>query len=103
MHIWRTEAHPAACVCTWVYLIVNVAVGEHGIEVVYALMGVPVVAIFQTFLDSAHIHGGLDDLIVVLEPGRKWRVQLVHVPVSRGVSQVSMNPRIPNPTWAPYG
>ena len=65
----------------WVYLIVNVAVGEHCVEVVYALMGVPVVAIFQTFLDSAHIHGGLDDLVVVLGPGRKRRVQLVREPV----------------------
>lgn len=32
----------------------------------YALLGVPVEAVLQTPFDCAHVHRGLDDLIVIL-------------------------------------
>lgn len=49
------------------HLVVNVAVCEHGVEVLYTLLGVPVVIILQTSLYGAHVHRRLDDLIVVLK------------------------------------
>lgn len=49
------------------YLVINVAIGEHGVEVLHALVGTAVVVIFQSLLDSAHVHGSFDDLMIVLE------------------------------------
>lgn len=51
-------------------LIINVAVSEHGVEVLHALAGTAVVVIFQSLLYSAHVHGSFDDLMIVLEGGR---------------------------------
>lgn len=47
-------------------LVVNVAVGEHGVEVLDAFTGAAVETVFQTLLDGPHVHGLLDDLIVIL-------------------------------------
>lgn len=48
-------------------LVVDVAVCEHRVEVLYTLLGIPVVVVLQTFFYCAHVHRGLDDLIVVLK------------------------------------
>ena len=48
------------------YLVVDVAVGEHGVEVLHALAGTAVVVVLQPPLNGAHVHGNLDDLMVVL-------------------------------------
>lgn len=47
-------------------LVVDVAISEHCVEVLDALLGVPVVVVLQTFLYCAHVHRSLDDLVVVL-------------------------------------
>lgn len=51
-------------------LVVDVAVCKHCVEVVNALLGVPVEAVFQTLFDCAHVHRGFDDLIIVLGKDR---------------------------------
>lgn len=48
------------------HLIVDVAVGEHGAEVLNALLGVVVIAVLQSLLNGAHVHGILNDPVVVL-------------------------------------
>lgn len=57
------------CECTLlcVYLVVDVTVGEHGVEVLHGLTGAPVIIVLQTFLDGSHVHRVLDHLVVVLE------------------------------------
>ena len=49
------------------YLVVNVAVGEHGCEVVDTFLGIPVVMVFKPFLDCSHVHRIFDNIVVVLE------------------------------------
>lgn len=49
-----------------VYLVVDVTVGEHGVEVLHGLTGAPVIIVLQTFLDGPHVHRVLDHLVVVL-------------------------------------
>ena len=48
-------------------LVVHVAVGEHGVEVLHTLLGRPVLVRLQLLLDGAQVHRLLDDLEVVLE------------------------------------
>ena len=55
------------CVRLLVYLIVDVAIREHCVEVMDTLLGIPVVTVFQTFLYGTHVHRALDDLVIVLE------------------------------------
>lgn len=58
----------------WVtHLVVDVAVCEHGVEVLYTLLGVPVVIVLQASLYGAHVHRYLDDLIVVLKSVHKQK------------------------------
>lgn len=59
--------------CTWlrsvydcVYLVVDVTIGEHCVEVLHCLTGTPVIIILQSFLYGSHVHGVLDHLMVVL-------------------------------------
>ena len=59
-------------------LVVDVAVGEHGVEVLYAFLGRPVVVVLQTFLDGAKVHGMLDDFVIVRNvkfDGVDWSVE----------------------------
>lgn len=49
------------------YLIVDVAVGEHCVEVLYALTCTAVEAVLQTLFDSPHIHGLFDNFMVILK------------------------------------
>lgn len=52
------------------YLVVDVTVGKHGVEVLHALIGAPIVIILQPLLDGPHIHRILNDLVIVLEGKR---------------------------------
>lgn len=52
-------------------LVVDVAVCEHRVEVLDTLLGIPVVVVLQAFFYRAHVHRGLDDLIVVLQGDRE--------------------------------
>jgi len=49
------------------YLVVNVAVCEHGGEVVDTFLGVAVVMVLQPLLDGSHVHGVLDNIVVILQ------------------------------------
>ena len=51
------------------YLVVDVTVGEHGVEVLDALAGAAVEVVLQPLLDRPHVHRLLDDLMVVLGEG----------------------------------
>ena len=54
-------------------LVVEIAVVEHGSEVVNALLGAMVTILFQSLLDSAHVHWELDDFKVILKfEGEIW-------------------------------
>lgn len=48
-------------------LIVNVAVSEHGVEVLHALAGTAVEIVFQPLLYGAQVHGDFDNLVIVLQ------------------------------------
>ena len=54
-------------------LVVHVAVGEDGVEILNALLGGPVVVVVEPLLDGSEIHGVFDDLVVV------WDVEFVGV------------------------
>lgn len=61
-------------------LVVDVAVCEHCVEVLDALLGIPVVVVLQAFFYCAHVHRSLDDLIVVLEGEQVERIKCVFCP-----------------------
>lgn len=48
------------------YPVVNIAVGEHRVEVCYALHRLPVVLVLKPLVDSAEIHGIFDDGVIIL-------------------------------------
>ena len=52
-------------------LVVHIAVGEHCVEVLDALLSRPIIVVVEPLLDCAKIHWVLDDLMVV------WDVQFV--------------------------
>lgn len=61
-------------------LIVNVAVSEHGVEVLHALAGTAVEIVFQPLLYGAQVHGDFDNLVIVLQEeistrGSDWYLQ----------------------------
>lgn len=49
------------------YLIVDVAVGKHGVEIVNTFLGVPVVTVLKPFLDCSHVHWAFNYFIIVLK------------------------------------
>lgn len=68
------------------YLVVDVAVGKHGVEVVNTFLGVPVVTVLKPFLDRSHVHRAFYDLVIVLME-REKRVASVSRHPETGVSQ----------------
>ena len=56
------------------YLVVYVAVGKHGVEVLHALASTAVVVVLQALLDGAHVHWMLDDLMIILWKNRGWMI-----------------------------
>lgn len=55
------------CLLPLTYLVVDVAVGEHRVEVLYALTCTAVEAVLKTFLDGPHVHGLFDNFVVILK------------------------------------
>lgn len=49
------------------YPIVHIAVGEHGIEVLYTLKCLPVVFVLKTLLNSAQVHRLCYDCVIILK------------------------------------
>lgn len=43
-----------------IYLVVYVAVGKHGVEVLDTFLGIPVEAVLKPFLDCSHVHRSFD-------------------------------------------
>lgn len=66
------------------YLVVDVAVGEHGVEVLDALAGAAVEVVLQALLDRPHVHRLLDDLMVVLGG---WARREAEVQQERGTGE----------------
>lgn len=52
------------------YLVVNVAVGEHCVEVLYALTCTAVEVVLQTLFYGPHVHGLFDNFMVILKKDR---------------------------------
>lgn len=64
-------------------LVVDVAVGEHGVEILHALAGTAVKIVLQSFLDGAHVHWLFNDVVIILN---EIREQVLNVLKSRLVS-----------------
>ena len=45
--------------------VVHIAVGEHGVEVLDALLSGPVIIVLKTFLDGPEVHGMFNDFVIV--------------------------------------
>lgn len=52
-------------------LVVDVAVGEHRVEILHALAGTAVIIVLQSLLDGAHVHWLFNDVIVILNEMRE--------------------------------
>lgn len=57
--------------CVKPYLVVNITVCEHCVEILHTLACTPVVHILQSFLDGAHVHWILYDRVIVLNTQKK--------------------------------
>lgn len=55
------------CLLPLTYLVVDVAVGEHRVEVLYALTCTAVEVVLKTFFDGSHVHGLFDNFVVILK------------------------------------
>lgn len=49
------------------YPIVHVAVGEHGVEVLYTFKCSPVIFVLKTFVNSAQIHRVCNNCVIILK------------------------------------
>lgn len=49
------------------YLVVDVAVGEHCVEVLYALTCTAIEVVLQALFDGPHVHGLFDNFMVILK------------------------------------
>ncbi len=52
------------------YAVVNIAVGEHGVEVLYTLLCFPVVSVLKALLNSAQIHRIFNNCIIILKDSK---------------------------------
>ena len=83
------------------YLVVDVAVGEHGVEVLHALASAAVVVVLQPPLNGAHVHGDLDDLMVVLGEGTPLFKKVHHPPTLFYMYTIGSINHLP--TWMLHG
>lgn len=81
----KASKHP----CCSPHLVIDIAVCEHGVEVLHALSCPPVVVVLQAPFDRPHVHGLLDDLVVILHRG--WTVSAVLV--------TTLHPSQPQKQW----
>lgn len=49
-----------------IYLVIYITVCEHSVEILHAFTSCPVVIIFKSLFDRAHVHWVLDDFMIVL-------------------------------------
>lgn len=49
------------------YLVINITVCEHSVEILHAFTSCPVVIILKSLLDRPHVHWVLDDFVIVLK------------------------------------
>lgn len=56
------------------HLVIDVAVGEHGVEVLQAVTRGPIVVVLQAFLNGSQVHGRRYDLVIIL---RKQAISLI--------------------------
>lgn len=54
------------------WLVVSVAIGEHSIPVIDAFLSAVIVCVLHPLLDGTHIHGVLDDFVIILEYSTSW-------------------------------
>lgn len=52
------------------HLVVDVAVGEHCVEVLHAFSRTPIIVVLQPPLDGTHVHRLFDDFVIILETQR---------------------------------
>lgn len=48
------------------YLVINVTVCKHGVEILHTFTGTPVIVMFQALLDRPHVHGVFYYFVVIL-------------------------------------
>lgn len=48
------------------YLVINVTVCKHGVEILHTFTGTPVIVVFQALLDRPHVHGVFYDFVIIL-------------------------------------
>lgn len=49
------------------YPVVNIAVGEHSIEVFYTVKSFPVISVLKTLFNGPQVHGVFNDGIIILK------------------------------------
>ncbi len=64
----KKKKNQTSCMTHLSRLVVEVAVGEHEVDVVLALLGAPVVVVLQPPPHRRQVHRALDDLEVVRQP-----------------------------------
>lgn len=59
------------------YPVVHVAVGEHGVEVLYAVECLPVIFVLKTLLNGAQIHRLGNNCIIILKDNNHSLTELI--------------------------
>lgn len=65
------------CLCHYydilAWLVVDVAIIKNGLKIIDCFLGLPIVVVFQAFLDRAKIHGHFDDFVIV------WQIEFASI------------------------
>lgn len=48
------------------YLVINVTICKHGVEILHTFTGTPVIVMFQALLDRPHVHGVFYYFVIIL-------------------------------------
>lgn len=75
------------------YLIVHIAVGEHGVEVLYTLKCLPVIFVPKTLLNSAQIHRICNNCIIILKDNKETGMNTTKSFFPRSQSKGTSPPR----------
>ena len=71
--MWFNTYHEAP------HLVVDVAVSEHGVEILHTFTCAPIVVVLQSFLDGSQVHGSFYYRMIIL--GKKKRVNVTEMGV----------------------
>lgn len=84
------QPHPWTFKKDWAkpYLVIYITVCEHCVEVLHTLACTPVVHALKSFLDGAHVHWALYDLVIVLDTKKKQKVFQHHINVKINKDQL---------------